>query len=65
LTRTHRREEAMNQECEGSGRELPDGPPPDEATACPVCGREVKVEETDHGQRFAIESHQKVVDVST
>lgn len=54
----------MDQQCEGSGRELPGGPPPDEATACPVCGREVKVEEADHGQRFAVESHQKVFDVS-
>lgn len=55
----------MDQECEGSGRVLPEGPPPDVATACPVCGREVKVEEIDSGQRFAIESHQGVVDVST
>jgi hypothetical protein len=55
----------MNQECEGSGRELPDGPPPAVATACPVCGREVKVEEIDNEQRFAVEHHQKVVDVSS
>lgn len=56
---------AMDQQCEGSGRELPKGPPPDVATACPVCGREVKVEEVDEGQRFAVENHQKVVDVSS
>ena len=55
----------MDQKCEGTGRELLDGPPPDEALACPVCGRELKVEEMDSGQRFAIEGHQKVVDVST
>jgi hypothetical protein len=54
----------VNHECEGSGRELPAGPPPDEATTCPVCGRETKVEpiESGDGSRFTIEPHQKVVE---
>jgi hypothetical protein len=58
----------MDDQCEGSGRELPAGPPPAVATACPVCGREVKVEPVDghqgegrDGSRFVVEAHQKVV----
>jgi hypothetical protein len=56
----------MEQECVGSGREVSGEPPPDRAAVCPVCGREVRVDvqETGHGQRTAIEPHQKVVDVS-
>ena len=53
----------MDDECQGSGRELPAGPPPAVATACPVCGREVKVEPVEgQGDRFVIEHHQRVVE---
>ena len=57
----------MDQECEGSGRELPDGPPPDRATACPVCGREIRVDpdETANGSSFVIGRHQKVIQESS
>jgi hypothetical protein len=53
----------MDQECEGSGHELPAGPPPDEATACPECGRETKIEshESGGGSTFTIARHQKIV----
>lgn len=53
----------MDHECEGSGRELPAGPPPDVATTCPVCGRETRVDgrDSDGEMRFTIEQHQQVV----
>lgn len=53
----------MDEECEGSGREVPAGPPPDEATTCPACGRETKVDghEVDGEMRFTIARHEKVV----
>lgn len=49
--------------CPGSGRELPDGPPPAEAATCPVCGRQTKVDpkETDEGLIFTVEEHDQVV----
>jgi hypothetical protein len=52
----------MDQECPGSGRELPSEPPPNEAADCPECGREVRVDvtEAEHGQRITIEQHQAV-----
>jgi len=58
--------EYMDQQCAGSGRELPGEPPPDTAVACPECGREVRidVQEAEHGQRVVIEDHQGMVDVS-
>ncbi|MGB2921545.1 MAG: hypothetical protein WA944_05025 [Mycobacterium sp.] len=56
----------MDHECEGSGRKLPDGPPPDRATVCPVCGREIRVDpdETPDGSSFVIARHQKVTQES-
>jgi hypothetical protein len=53
----------MDHECDGSGVELPVGPPPAEATTCPVCGRETRIEgrDVDGEMRFTIEPHQQVV----
>ena len=55
----------MDEQCAGSGRELPGEPPPDTAVACPECGREVRidVQEAEHGQRVVVEDHQGMVDV--
>ncbi|MDZ4264657.1 MAG: hypothetical protein U1D00_02975 [Mycobacterium sp.] len=54
----------MDHECEGSGRELPGDPPPAEAAACPVCGRETRVDADDAGGglSFVVARHQKVVE---
>lgn len=48
--------------CPGSGRELSD-PPAYEATTCPVCGRQTRIEPKDSegGLTFTIEDHQQVV----
>lgn len=53
----------MELECKGSGRELPVGPPPNEATTCPECGRATTVDghETAGEMRFTIANHQQVV----
>lgn len=52
----------MASECEGSGRDLPAGPPPDEATTCPVCGRETKIEASDDGDgdSYTVARHDRV-----
>lgn len=52
----------MERECKGSGHDVSDGPPPDVALACPVCGREVKVDGHEAGGqlRLTIERHQQV-----
>ncbi|MCV7012962.1 hypothetical protein [Mycolicibacterium madagascariense] len=52
----------MSQDCAGSGHELPQEPPPNEAATCPECGREVRVDvaEADDGQRVTVERHQAV-----
>ncbi|MCV7153982.1 hypothetical protein H7I57_22810 [Mycobacterium pyrenivorans] len=54
----------MDHECEGSGRELPGDPPPAEAAACPVCGRETRVDPDESGGSlsFVVARHQKVVE---
>jgi hypothetical protein len=56
----------MNHECEGSRREVPTGPRPNEATSCPVCGRETKVDvhEGDGDTSFTIAPHRKIVEES-
>jgi hypothetical protein len=53
----------MDEECEGSGREVPGDPPPDEAATCPVCGRETRVQThaADSGSTFTIAHHRRVV----
>ncbi|MDT5334687.1 MAG: hypothetical protein QOD90_192 [Mycobacterium sp.] len=52
----------MERECEGGGREVQEGPPPDVAMTCPVCGRETKVDvdDADGGMRLTIARHQQV-----
>ncbi|CAN5355246.1 hypothetical protein BH09ACT8_BH09ACT8_03750 [soil metagenome] len=40
---------AMEAQCTGSGRSIPDGPPPDVPMQCPECGRDVRVESTPDG----------------
>ena len=52
----------MDHDCEGSGRELRGDPRPDEATTCPVCGRETRVDPDGSGGdvTLTIAHHQKV-----
>jgi hypothetical protein len=52
----------MERECEGSGRDVSDGPPPNVAMTCPVCGRETKVDihDADGGMQLTIARHQQV-----
>jgi hypothetical protein len=46
----------MESQCEGSGRLIPGGPPPDVPMQCPECGRNVQVESKADG--VFIEAHE-------
>jgi hypothetical protein len=52
----------MERECAGSGRDVGEGPPPDVAMTCPVCGREIKVDahDVDSDMHLTIARHQEV-----